>query len=132
MAHYRLIAQLLTAGGVALGRALLQAWKEGAHKVAQEGVHNAAGAAAAIRSLGLVEARKILNVPDNASVEEIEKNFNHIFEANSAEKGNSFYLQSKAVRARESLLASLEKLDEQRNNDDHNDPEPPSAMSSKQ
>lgn len=75
----------------------------------------------------LTEARKVLNVNDGASVEDIEKQFNHIFEANSAERGNSFYLQSKAVRARESLLASLEKLP-----DDHNDPEPPPAVSSKQ
>ncbi len=41
------------------------------------------------------EARKILNVSDKPTVEEVEKAFEHIFEANSPERGSSFYLQSK-------------------------------------
>lgn len=56
----------------------------------------------------MAEARKILNVPDNATVEQVDEAYARIFEANSAEKGNSFYLQSKAVRARESLLLEMQ------------------------
>lgn len=55
----------------------------------------------------LVRARArgdILHPPPPTTV--LQK-FEHLFEANSTEKGNSFYLQSKVYRAHESLLAEL-------------------------
>ena len=43
----------------------------------------------------LEESIQILNVKKELNVEEIEKNYKHLFEVNSKEKGGSFYLQSK-------------------------------------
>lgn len=141
---YRLLAQLVTTGAIALGRAVVQAWRETAARNAAESINAAGGrlcpqlrenrvygcvcgslAPAAVR-VSASEARKILNVSDKPSVEEVEKAFEHIFEANSAERGNSFYLQSKAVRAREALMAELKPND--RPGDDL---DPPDAVSSK-
>ncbi len=86
------------------------------------------------------EAAKILNVDENAAtVEEInavsgrrgllsscvwltaraQKAFERMYDANSPEKGNSFYLQSKVYRAREAMLAHLKA------NDNDADLEPP-------
>jgi len=48
------------------------------------------------------EARVILNVKENASKEEIEKQFKHLFEANEGRDG-SFYLQSKIYRSKQCL-----------------------------
>ena len=45
----------------------------------------------------------ILNVEDDATEEDIQKQFDHLFAANSPEKGNSFYLQSKVFRSHELL-----------------------------
>mmetsp|Transcript_818 Transcript_818/g.1590 ORF Transcript_818/g.1590 Transcript_818/m.1590 type:complete len:151 (+) Transcript_818:26-478(+) len=55
------------------------------------------------------EARMILNVEDDATEEDIQKQFDHLFAANSPEKGNSFYLQSKVFRSHELLTALLKE-----------------------
>ncbi len=64
----------------------------------------------------LDEACKILNVKPPGSngaakptetYEEAMERFKRLFDANNPEKGGSFYLQSKVVRARERLEAEL-------------------------
>merc|ERR1719171_2629934 len=64
--------------------------------------------------MSIREAREILNVQESASAEEITAAFKRIYELNAPDKGNSFYLQSKAFRAHETLVASEPepKLDE--------------------
>ncbi len=42
----------------------------------------------------LDEAKQILNV-DRLSLEEVEAQYKHLFEANDKAKGGSFYIQSK-------------------------------------
>ena len=41
------------------------------------------------------EAKQILNVKENVNVEELTKNYQHLFEVNDKAKGGSLYLQSK-------------------------------------
>jgi import inner membrane translocase subunit TIM16 len=74
------------------------------------------------------EAERILNV-SGSDLEAINKSFERLYEANSPEKGNSFYLQSKVFRARETLIAHLEA-----NNPDADldPPRDPPNVSSKQ
>ena len=60
----------------------------------------------------LDEACKILNVPKpadgaSANMEEVMERFKRLFDANNPEKGGSFYLQSKIVRARERIEAEI-------------------------
>lgn len=45
--------------------------------------------------ISLEESVQILNVKKELNPEEVEKNFQHLFEVNQKEKGGSFYLQSK-------------------------------------
>ncbi len=59
--------------------------------------------------LSIKEAREILNVSETATEDEITASYKHIYEANGPEKGNSFYLQSKAFRAHETLMSRLGK-----------------------
>lgn len=64
----------------------------------------------------LDEAVKILNVkpPKNgqADVEEVMDRFKRLFDANDPQKGGSFYLQSKILRARERLEAEIGPMQE--------------------
>ena len=59
----------------------------------------------------LDEACKILNVKPpqggQANMEEIMERYKRLFDANNPEKGGSFYLQSKVVRARERIEAEV-------------------------
>lgn len=59
----------------------------------------------------LDEACKILNVkpPQNgqANVEEVMERFKKLFDANDPQKGGSFYLQSKILRARERIESEV-------------------------
>lgn len=59
----------------------------------------------------LEEACRILNVkpPTNgqANVEEVLERYKRLFDTNNPEKGGSFYLQSKILRAKERFEAEL-------------------------
>ena len=104
MAFYRIVAQLALTYGVATGRAVYRAWKQTA---AQSAAAAAKGSDHAVQDSGMTirEAREILNVAEGASAEEITAAFKRIYELNAPDKGNSFYLQSKAFRAHETLVA---------------------------
>jgi hypothetical protein len=65
----------------------------------------------AVSRMPIIEAQRILNVEEPLSVESVNKAFERMYDANSPEKGNSFYLQSKVYRARESLIAHLDAAD---------------------
>ena len=57
--------------------------------------------------ISLEESIQILNVKKELNSGEVEKSFKHLFEVNKKEKGGSFYLQSKVVRAKERIDEEL-------------------------
>jgi import inner membrane translocase subunit TIM16 len=101
----RILANLLVAGSGALFRAASQAWQKALENARKSGVaaDAASSAAASVRGrqhMSLEEARKILNVTDAATKEEMLERFAKTFEKN---EGASFYVQSKLFRAKETL-----------------------------
>ena len=108
MAKY--IVQIIVAGSQVVGRAFVRALKQEynasqhAAKEAGAGRQGARKAAAdTYTGMTLQEAKQILNVKENVNVEELTKNYQHLFEVNDKAKGGSLYLQSKVVRAKERL-----------------------------
>lgn len=107
MAH-RLIMRVVLTGGQVFGRAFAEAYKQASSASvnyrANQMVRERTG------GLSLDEACKILNVePGHLSKEAVQKQYEHLFEANSKEKSGSFYLQSKVYRSMERLTYELEK-----------------------
>ncbi|KAA6412387.1 MAG: mitochondrial import inner membrane translocase subunit tim16 [Lasallia pustulata] len=110
MAH-RIITQVVIVGSRVLGRAFAEAYKQASasHKYAQEAVKNNPSAASNFASSGLTldEACKILNVKPpqggKANMEDVMERFKRLFDVNDPQKGGSFYLQSKVLRARERI-----------------------------
>lgn len=66
---------------------------------------NTTGGASLSSGMTLDEACKILNVKPpaggKANIEEVLDRYKRLFDANDPQKGGSFYLQSKIVRAKE-------------------------------
>uniref|UniRef100_A0AC35GIV8 Mitochondrial import inner membrane translocase subunit TIM16 n=1 Tax=Panagrolaimus sp. PS1159 TaxID=55785 RepID=A0AC35GIV8_9BILA len=62
--------------------------------------------------ISLQESMQILDVKAPLNPEEIEKRFNHLFEANDKAKGGSLYIQSKVFRAKERIDAELARAAE--------------------
>ena len=116
MQAHRIITQVLIIGSRAIGRAFVEAYRQ----------HTASAAYAAAAATGrmggaqtqdiitrknagltLDEACKILNVPPpkqgEANLDDVMERFKRLFDANDPDKGGSFYLQSKILRARERI-----------------------------
>lgn len=111
MAKY--IAQIIILGSQVVGKAFARAVKQEfaasqeAAKRAGGGKKGAERAAQNLRSgITLEEAQQILNV-SKLDPEEIQKKYEHLFNANEKSKGGSFYLQSKVVRAKERIDQEL-------------------------
>ena len=100
-----------------LGRAFTEAYKQAsassnyARAQAKSGNPGAGGRANLSSGMTLDEACKILNVKPpqggKADAEEIMDRFKRLFDANDPQKGGSFYLQSKILRARERIEAEI-------------------------
>lgn len=64
----------------------------------------------------LEEACKILNVKPpqggQANMEDVLERFKKLFDVNDPQKGGSFYLQSKVLRARERIESEVRKAEE--------------------
>ncbi|KAI1814229.1 Pam16-domain-containing protein [Poronia punctata] len=115
MAH-RIVTQIVLTGARVLGRSLTEAYKQ-----AQASSNYARAQAKlnpdAVRTRGgtsgmtLEEACKILNVKPpqggQANVEEVMERFKKLFDTNDPQKGGSFYLQSKILRARERIESEM-------------------------
>ena len=110
-----------------LGRAFAEAYKQASasshYQRAQAkagGPMAAAGRANLATGMTLEEACRILNVKappgrgevPPAEVKEVMARFKRLFDANDPEKGGSFYLQSKILRARERFEAELRPAQE--------------------
>jgi mitochondrial import inner membrane translocase subunit TIM16 len=114
---YRLITQVVVIGGRTIGRAFAEAYKQAQassqYQRAQAKLDPNAAAARASLSSGMTldEACKILNVKPpqggKANLDEVMERFKKLFDANNPEKGGSFYLQSKVLRARERYEAEI-------------------------
>jgi mitochondrial import inner membrane translocase subunit TIM16 len=103
-------------GSRILGRSFVAAYKQAqaasAYQRAQAKAGNTtAGRASLSSGMTLDEACRILNVKPpaggQANVEEVLERYKRLFDANDPQKGGSFYLQSKIVRAKERFEREL-------------------------
>ncbi|KAJ5628234.1 mitochondrial import inner membrane translocase subunit TIM16 [Penicillium lividum] len=113
MAH-RIVTQVVVTGARVFGRAFAEAYKQ----AQASGKHAAAKKAAGVTSstLALDEACKILNVKPPVAgdnVEHVMERFKKLFDLNDPQKGGSFYLQSKILRARERIEMELRETERQ-------------------
>ncbi|XP_058449463.1 mitochondrial import inner membrane translocase subunit Tim16 [Malaya genurostris] len=111
MAKY--IAQIIVLGTQIVGRAFARALKQEiaasqeAAKRAGGGKQGQSRVAANLRTgMTLEEAQQILNT-SKLEPQEIQKNYEHLFQVNDKAKGGSFYLQSKVFRAKERIDQEL-------------------------
>jgi import inner membrane translocase subunit TIM16 len=112
-----MITQIVVTGSRVLGRAFTEAYKQAqaSSNYARAQAKNPNGGAAtrggAAGSMTLDEACKILNVKPpqggQANLEEVMGRFKKLFDTNDPQKGGSFYLQSKILRARERIEAEV-------------------------
>ncbi|PYI29121.1 protein transporter [Aspergillus indologenus CBS 114.80] len=107
MLAHRIVTQVVVTGARVFGRAFAEAYKQAqasSKYAAQTGKKVGGGAAS---GLTLDEACKILNVKPpqggEANLEQVMERFKKLFDMNDPQKGGSFYLQSKILRARERL-----------------------------
>ncbi|CEJ93974.1 Putative Mitochondrial import inner membrane translocase subunit TIM16 [[Torrubiella] hemipterigena] len=109
MAHKFVITAFVT-GSRILGRSFMAAYKQAQaasnyqRAQAKAGLGGSGGASLS-SGMTLDEACKILNVKPpaggQANVEEVLERYKRLFDANDPQKGGSFYLQSKILRAKE-------------------------------
>ncbi|ROW01332.1 hypothetical protein VMCG_05941 [Cytospora schulzeri] len=121
---YRLVTQVVMIGTRVLGRAFAEAYKQASasssYQRAQQknggGGVSGPGRANLSSGMTLEEAVKILDVkaPQGGKVdmEEVMDRFKRLFDANDPQKGGSFYLQSKILRARERIEADAKPMQE--------------------
>ncbi|KAF5292661.1 hypothetical protein FQR65_LT11213 [Abscondita terminalis] len=110
----RFIAQIIITGTQVVMRAFARAVKQEmqASQEAAKRLGNSKSRAERLdnlkHGLTLEEAKQILNV-DNLDKADIDKSYEFLFKANEKERGGSFYIQSKIIRAKERLDNELEK-----------------------
>ena len=103
----RILANLLVMGSGAVFRAMSQAWQKALENARKSGVTAETAKEAVNKSksslsamMPIEEARKVLDVTEHATKDEMLKKFQTMFLKN---EGVSFYVQSKLVRAKEQL-----------------------------
>ena len=107
-------------GSRVLGRAVSEAWKQAnaTSQYAKANGKNNPGVASTFASNGLTleEACKILNVKPpmdgKVDMELVMERFKKLFDVNDPQKGGSFYLQSKILRARERIQNEVRQAEE--------------------
>lgn len=97
------------------GRAFTEAYKQ----AAKVGASSAATGVSKSQSIGGVpvdEACKILGLEKkDLNFDKVDEKYNYLFDINSKEKGNSFYLQSKVYYAMDALRKELEYVEKLKN-----------------
>jgi import inner membrane translocase subunit TIM16 len=103
----RILANLLVMGSGAVFRAMSQAWQKALENARKSGVTAETAKEAVNKSksslsamMPIEEARKVLDVTEHATKDEMLRKFQTMFLKN---EGVSFYVQSKLVRAKEQL-----------------------------
>lgn len=110
MAH-RLLVNVIFTGASVFGRAFTEAYKQAA-KASAAGAANRPTKASSAGGISVDESLKILDLEKTElSLDKIEEKYNYLFDVNSKEKGNSFYLQSKVYYAMDTLKKELEYLE---------------------
>lgn len=112
MARY--LIQIIVMGTQVIGKAFARALRQEI-AASQEAARRAGGgrqgaqhvAANTKTGLTLDEALRILNAKRIDETELIERNYKYLMEANDRQKGGSFYIQSKIVRAKERIDEEL-------------------------
>ena len=109
---HRIITQVVIVGTRVLGRAFAEAYRQAsasqqhARQAAKSGASNTVNSLAS-SGLTLDESCKILNVKPpqggKTDMEHVTERFKSLFDRNDPNKGGSFYLQSKVLRARERI-----------------------------
>ncbi|EKV05575.1 Cochaperone Pam16 [Penicillium digitatum] len=114
MAH-RIVSQVVVTGARVFGRAFAEAYKQAQASGKYAGQQKAAGKSSTTSTVTIDEACKILNVKPPASgehdLEHVMTRFKKLFDTNNPEKGGSFYLQSKILRARERLEMEFREIE---------------------
>lgn len=109
---HRIITQAVIVGARVFGRAFAEAYRQASasSKYAQSSIGQSGNPTSKnfiSSGLTLDEACNILNVKPpqggKANVEEVMERFKTLFDRNDPNKGGSFYLQSKILRARERI-----------------------------
>ena len=103
----RILANLMVMGSGAVFRAMSQAWQKALENARKSGVTAETAKEAVNKSksslsamMPIEEARKVLDVTEHATRDEMLQKFQTMFLKN---EGVSFYVQSKLVRAKEQL-----------------------------
>ena len=117
---HRIIFQVALVGARVVGRAFNEAYKQAnaSSKYAQQVSKGNTSTANNFASSGLTldEACKILNVKPpqagKADMESVMERFKKLFDINDPNKGGSFYLQSKVLRARERIEMEVREATE--------------------
>lgn len=104
---HRIVTQVVVTGARVFGRAFAEAYKQASAASKHQGANGKSGNSFASSGITLDEACKILNVKPpqggEANLEQVMERFKKLFDMNDPQKGGSFYLQSKILRARERL-----------------------------
>lgn len=116
---HRIVSQVVFTGARVFGRAFTEAYKQASasSKYAAQASQGNMGGANTFASSGLTfdEACRILNVKPpqggEANVEQFMERFKKLFDLNDPQKGGSFYLQSKILRARERIEMELRQAE---------------------
>lgn len=107
-----------------VGRAFTEAYKQASASSSYQRAQQKAGGSGVSSSgranlssgMTLEEAVKVLDVKPpqggKADMEEVMAQFKRLFDANDPQKGGSFYLQSKILRARERIEADVKPIQE--------------------
>ncbi|CRG86748.1 Mitochondrial import inner membrane translocase subunit tim16 [Talaromyces islandicus] len=123
---HRILTTIVLTGSRVFGRAFVEAYKQASASskyAAEIKKGNVTGASTyASNGLTLDEACRILNVKPpqggEAQMENVMERFKKLFDLNNPEKGGSFYLQSKILRARERLEMEVREA-ERKTKTDH-------------
>lgn len=113
---HRILSQVVFTGARVFGRAFTEAYKQ-ASAASKHASSEGGGSSAAFKSSGLTldEACRILNVKPpqagEANVEQVMERFKKLFDLNDPQKGGSFYLQSKILRARERIDMEVQQAE---------------------
>ncbi|CCE64590.1 hypothetical protein TPHA_0I00840 [Tetrapisispora phaffii CBS 4417] len=117
---YRAFVHVVFTSAQVFGKAFTEAYRQAAAQSVKKGARAATGAYNANAEYGgitLDESCKILDIENknDINIDKVNEKFKYLFEVNDAEKGGSFYLQSKIYRAAERLkweIAQKEKKTE--------------------
>ncbi|ODV69289.1 protein transporter [Hyphopichia burtonii NRRL Y-1933] len=110
MAH-RLLVNVIFTGASVFGRAFTEAYRQAAKVSALSAQTGGATKASSVGGITTDEALKILDLEKKElSLDKIDEKYKYLFDVNSKEKGNSFYLQSKVYYAMDSLRKELEYI----------------------